>query len=117
MQAEIHPSLYKINRIVNNSIASIHVFYGEKSEDVRDLEELFQKDPENILFSNIFNPFELNNIRTNNIPVFFSKFQLHYDDNIENHNREDAEWVRLMVLDAEGKLKYDSENDIFIELE
>jgi len=108
MQAEIQPSIYKINRIVNNSIASIHVFYGERGEDVssRYLEELFQKDPENILFSNIFNPFERNNIRTNNISVFFSKFQLHYDDNIET--------VKYKIMLEFSKLEAFSLEEIYL---
>ena len=83
----IDSSIYKINRIVNNTVTSIHVFYGN-NQTVKDytpeqLEDLFKKEPRNRLFVQFFDPVEINNIQTNNIHIFFSKLQIHYDDNIE----------------------------------
>ena len=74
--------IYKVNYLNGeHSTQSIFVFYGN-SIDVNDPEELFKREPNNKIFKNIFNPQEYDNIKANNIPVQFSKQQIHYDDTI-----------------------------------
>jgi hypothetical protein len=81
-------SIYKINHLLpNNVIQKITVFYG-KYDNITSLNELFQKDSTNILFTDkltgkpIFNEEELQNIKNKNISVVFSEQQIHYDDSI-----------------------------------
>lgn len=81
-------SIYKVNNMKNkDEIESIHVFYGS-STDKNMLNELFQREPTNEKFFNldkthIFNEVELSLIKKNNIPVYFSNLQIHFDDTIQ----------------------------------
>ena len=76
--------IYKVNHVINNNIIdTIYVFYGINI-DIDNPQELFDRDPTNEAFSNVFNKEEFKTIqdKSNNIKVRFSKQQIHYDDNI-----------------------------------
>ena len=74
--------IYKVNYLNGTSSPhSILVFFGN-NVDIEDPEELFKREPTNIVFKNIFNKKEYQNIKEQNIPVKFSKQQIHFDDTI-----------------------------------
>jgi len=77
-------SIYKVNLLTNeNIISSIHVFYGNNySVGNNKLNELFLENPNNELFSNIFDVEELNYIIKNNVKVIFSHQEIHSDDSV-----------------------------------
>ena len=73
--------IYKVNRMKDEkTIESIHVFFGPHKKQTN-LDKLFKTDPTNPLFD-FFNEEELTSIKDNNIPVVFSKQQIHLDDSI-----------------------------------
>ena len=73
-------NIYKINHLIDeNTIDKIHVFYGQHQED---LNSLFKNDPTNVLFQDIFQTNELENIQKNQTSVIFSQQQIHMDDSI-----------------------------------
>ena len=75
--------IFKVNKLTNkNKTETIFVFFGTNLEEDQDLNELFIKDPSNIVFQNVFNKYELDNINTNNIQVEFLKQSIHIDDSI-----------------------------------
>ncbi len=77
----LKPPVYKVNHMKNeNTIASIHVFFGPHKKQMN-LDKLFKTDPTNEVF-NFFRQEELDTIQKNNIPVVFSKQQIHSDDSI-----------------------------------
>jgi len=76
--------IYKVNHLTDeNTIKTIYVFFGNNL-DVPDPNDLFKRDPRNIVFKNIFNDEELEIILDNTKPinVVFSKQQIHIDDTI-----------------------------------
>ena len=74
--------IYKVNCVNGDqSIKNIIVFYGNHL-DIENPEELFKKEPSNIEFKTVFEPKELQHIKDKNIPVQFSKQQIHFDDTI-----------------------------------
>jgi len=77
-------SIYKVNLLTNdNTINSIHVFYGnDYNVGNNKLNHLFMENPNNELFSNIFDVEELNYIKKNNVNVIFSQQEIHSDDSI-----------------------------------
>ena len=75
-------NIYKVNHLTDvNTISKIHVFYGDHTSD---LTELFENDPNNSLFAEIFNQEELTAILNprKKIPVTFSHQSIHIDDTI-----------------------------------
>ena len=71
---------YKVNHLTHdNTLSSIHVFYGKHKKD---LNELFKNDPGSKEFIDIFNEEELTHIVDNNIPIIFSPQVIHFDDTI-----------------------------------
>ena len=82
--------IFKVNKLINkDDTETIYVFCGSNLDididtdvDIEDLNELFEKDPSNKTFQNIFDKDELDNIRTNKIPVDFLKQTIHIDDSI-----------------------------------
>ena len=77
--------IYKIFQSVNNEIEAIYVFIGERlvgKEDI-DIAALFNLEPENELFSNIFSPLELIEVEKDRSKVMFVPDQIHLDDTIE----------------------------------
>jgi hypothetical protein len=77
-------SIYKVNLLTNeNTINSIHVFYGnDYTIGNNKLNDLFLENPDNELFSNIFDVEELNYIKKNNVKVIFSNQEIHSDDSV-----------------------------------
>ncbi len=73
-------NIYKVNHLTNeNTIHSIHVFYGKHKEK---LDQLFKKNSSNTVFTSIFTQEEINTIEEKNIPVYFSQQSIHPDDSI-----------------------------------
>ena len=74
--------IYKVNYLNGTtSPHSILVFFGN-NVDIEDPEDLFKREPTNLVFKNIFSEKEYQNIQDKNIPVKFSKQQIHFDDTI-----------------------------------
>ena len=81
-------TIYKIGYNVNNEIKKIYVFYGLISKTASeyeniDLDNLFQNDPNNELFNNVFTLDEKDLILKNNIPISFVPEKIYLDDSIE----------------------------------
>ena len=84
--------IFKVNYLVNkNIIKKIFVFYGVNLE-ISDPNELFQTEPNNDWFKQIFNSFELSKIKQDNIEVIFIKDSIHYDDSIGT--------IKLKIINA-----------------
>ena len=64
--------VYKVNYLVNGSIDTIFVFYGQN----------IQNDNEEEIFKKIFTDDENNKITNEKIKITFCKQQIHYDDSI-----------------------------------
>jgi len=76
--------IFKVNKLTDkNTTDTIYVFCGSQfSEESNDPNELFQNEPTNKLFGNIFDKDELTNIKKNNIDVVFVEQTIHIDDSI-----------------------------------
>ena len=75
-------NIYKVNHLTDgNTINKIHVFFGDHTSN---LTELFENDPKNSLFADIFNQEEMDAILNpkKKIPVIFSHQSIHIDDTI-----------------------------------
>ena len=78
-------SIFKVNKLTNkNKTDTIYVFCGSTLDlDLEtDPNELFERDPDNDAFQNIFEKEELDNIKTNKIRVEFLRQSIHIDDSI-----------------------------------
>ena len=77
--------IYKIFQTVNNEIEAIYVFIGERltGKENIDISALFNLEPENDLFSDIFSPIELIEVEKDKSKVMFVPDQIHLDDTIE----------------------------------
>jgi len=78
--------IFKVN-IVNgrdkNKPDKIVVFYGNNlDKNIIEINKLFQKDPSNKVFDNIFDSIELATIQKNNISVIFVDYMIYIDDSI-----------------------------------
>jgi len=108
-------NIYKVNHLTDgNTINKIHVFYGDHTND---LTNLFENDPNNSLFTGIFNQEELTAILNpkKNIPVIFSHQSIHIDDTIgvikskimhEFKNTFSLEEIYLFCMKEEELLAY-----------
>lgn len=77
--------IYKIFHIVNNEIAGIYVFIGERlvgKEDI-DVRALYGLEPENSLFAGIFSQEELIEVDKHKDKLVFVDDQIHLDDTVE----------------------------------
>ena len=76
--------IFKVNKMSDkNIIDTIYVFYGSRfSEEIDDPNEMFDEDPGNKVFVDIFNKDELNEIQKNKIDVIFINQAIHIDDSI-----------------------------------
>ncbi len=79
--------IFKVNKLTDkDQIDTIYVFCGQQfsnnDETEDDLNDLFDDNPTNKLFSNIFDQIELSEIQKQRIDVKFIKQSLHIDDNI-----------------------------------
>ena len=74
--------IYKVCELnENNDISRITVFYGETDLDI---DKLFNDDPNNSLFKDLFSKSELDMISNKNIPVLFTSQSIYSDDTILN---------------------------------
>ena len=71
--------MYKIVELDKTDIKRITVFHGKSDEN---LDELFEEDPANPLFKDLFSQTELKNIKTNSVPIVFSEQRIYPDDSI-----------------------------------
>ena len=98
--------IFKVNKLTNkNKTEIIFVFFGTNLEEEQDLNELFETDPSNIVFQNVFNKDELDNIDTNSIRVKFLKQSIHIDDSIGV--------IKLKIFEAIGRSASMSEIYLF----
>jgi hypothetical protein len=81
---------YKVYYLDNNEIKKIYVFLGDRYTVTDDgdkvkIQDLFDSDPRNKVFENIFNENEIEEIikSRDKIEIKFCKEQLHMDDSIE----------------------------------
>jgi len=74
--------IYKVCELnENNDISRYTVFYGETDLDI---DKLFNDDPNNSLFKDLFSKSELDMISNKNIPVLFTSQSIYSDDTILN---------------------------------
>ena len=60
--------IFKVNKLTKkDKTDTIYVFFGANMDLEADPNELFERDPTNEVFANVFKPDELDNIKTNNI--------------------------------------------------
>jgi len=72
--------IFKVNILTNKNVTEkIYVFSGSSLNDPI---SIFIKEPENKIFSDIFNKDEINNIKNNKIEVVFVNQFIHIDDSI-----------------------------------
>jgi hypothetical protein len=79
-------NIYKLCHTVDKENTTLFVFYGKKQSIIDSgivLNELFKREPENILFEGIFSEVELKDILDKNINVEFVAEYIHIDDTIE----------------------------------
>ena len=62
--------IFKVNKMSDKNVTdTIYVFYG--SLEIEDPNDLFDDDPTNKFFTNIFNKYELNYIKDKKVEVIF----------------------------------------------
>ena len=76
--------IFKINKLSDKNVTdTIYVFYGSRFSELEDNpNDLFDDDPTNKAFNDVFNKEELDNIKTNKIEVIFIDQSIHIDDSI-----------------------------------
>ena len=86
--------IFKVNKMSDKNVTdTIYVFYGSRfSEEIDDPNDLFDEEPGNKLFSNIFNKDELDEIQKKKIEVVFVNQTIHIDDSIGV--------IKLKIFDA-----------------
>ena len=89
--------IFKVNKMSDkNVIDTIYVFYGSRfSEEIDDPNDLFEDDPGNKEFIDIFNKEELNEIKQQDIEIIFINQSIHIDDSIGV--------IKLKIFDAISK--------------
>ena len=74
--------IFKVNKLTDKDVTdTIYVFNGSLETD-EDLNELFDDDPTNKIFKNIFDADELEYIKQNKVEVIFVNKSIHIDDSI-----------------------------------
>lgn len=76
--------IFKINKLSDKNVTdTIYVFYGSRFSELKDdPNNIFNDDPTNKAFNDVFNKEELDNIKTNKIEVIFIDQSIHIDDSI-----------------------------------
>ena len=89
--------VFKVNQMSDKNVTdTIYVFYGSRfSEEIDDPNDMFDEDPGNKAFINIFNKEELTEIKGKNIAVIFINQSIHIDDSIGV--------IKLKIFDAISK--------------
>ena len=86
--------IFKVNKLSDKNVTdTIYVFYGSQfSDDIEDPNDLFDDDPGNKLFADVFLKDELEYIKKHKIEVIFLKQYIHIDDSIGV--------IKLKIFDA-----------------
>jgi hypothetical protein len=89
--------IFKVNKLSDKNVTdTIYVFYGSRfSEEIDDPNDLFEDEPENKAFNDVFNKEELEYIKKNKIEVIFINQSIHIDDSIGV--------IKLKIFDAINK--------------
>ena len=89
--------IFKVNKLSDKNVTdTIYVFYGSRfSEEIDDPNDLFEDEPENKAFNDVFNKEELEYIEKNKIEVIFINQSIHIDDSIGV--------IKLKIFDAINK--------------
>jgi len=76
--------IFKVNKLSDKDTTdTIYVFYGSQfSEEIDDPTDLFDEDPQNVAFSQVFDKEELDYISKNKVEVIFVNQTIHIDDSI-----------------------------------
>ena len=86
--------IFKVNKMSDKNVTdTIYVFYG--SLEIEDPNDLFDDDPTNKVFTNVFNKDELNYIKDKKVEVIFINQSIHIDDSIGV--------IKLKIFDAIDK--------------
>ena len=98
--------IFKVNKLTDKEqIDVIYVFCGDYfREEVDDPNDLFESDPFNKIFSQIFDKNEVDTINKNKIDVIFLKESIHIDDNIGI--------IKLKIVEALDKIA--SLNELYL---
>ena len=92
-------NIYKLCHTVDKE-TTLYVFYGRQQSIIDSgivLNELFKREPENILFKGLFSEVELKNILDKNITVEFVEEYIHIDDTIETIKKKLMKNIRINV--------------------
>ena len=76
--------IFKIYKLSDKNVTdTIYVFYGSRFSELKENpNDLFDDEPTNKVFNDVFNKEELNNIKKNKIEVIFIDQSIHIDDSI-----------------------------------
>jgi len=98
--------IFKVNKLTDKEQTDvIYVFCGDYfREEVDDPNDLFERDPFNKIFSQIFDKHEIDEINKNKIDVIFLKESIHIDDNIGS--------IKLKIFEASEK--NESLNELYL---
>jgi hypothetical protein len=99
--------IFKVNKLSDkDSTDTIYVFFGSQfSEEIDDPTDLFDDDPDNEAFSQVFDKDELDFISKNKVEVIFINQTIHIDDSIGV--------IKLKIFDAIQKTASMSELYLF----
>ena len=89
--------IFKVNKLSDKNVTdTIYVFYGSRfSEEIEDPNDIFEDDPTNKAFNDVFNKDELDYITKNKAEVIFINQSIHFDDSIGV--------IKLKIFDAISK--------------
>jgi len=89
--------IFKVNKLSEKNVTdTIYVFYGSRfSEEIEDPNDLFEDEPTNKAFNDVFNKEELDYIAKNKVEVIFINQSIHFDDSIGV--------IKLKICDAISK--------------
>jgi hypothetical protein len=89
--------IFKVNKLSDKNVTdTIYVFYGSRfSEEIDDPNDLFEDEPTNKAFKDVFNKEELEYITKNKVEVIFINQSIHFDDSIGV--------IKLKIFDAISK--------------
>jgi hypothetical protein len=89
--------IFKVNKLTDKNVTeTIYVFYGSLfSEEIEDPNDLFEDEPTNKAFNDVFNKEELDYIQKNKVEVIFINQSIHIDDSIGV--------IKLKIFDAINK--------------
>jgi hypothetical protein len=93
-------NIYKLCHTVDKENTTLYVFYGKQQSIIDSgivLNELFKKEPENMLFEGLFSDIEKKDISDKNINVEFVEEYIHIDDTIETIKKKLMKNIKINV--------------------